>query len=58
MPRVKVNLYRKDLDAPRLVNPAATAAWYPAEWVSVSSLEGYRQALESFLTQVPERLGE
>jgi succinyl-diaminopimelate desuccinylase len=30
----------------------------PAEWVSVSSLEAYRQALEAFLTQVPERLGE
>jgi succinyl-diaminopimelate desuccinylase len=30
----------------------------PAEWVSVSSLEGYRQALESFLLTIPERLGE
>jgi succinyl-diaminopimelate desuccinylase len=30
----------------------------PAEWVSVSSLEGYRQALESFLRTIPERLGE
>ena len=30
----------------------------PAEWVSVSSLEGYRQALESFLRAVPERLRE
>jgi succinyl-diaminopimelate desuccinylase len=30
----------------------------PAEWVSVSSLEGYRQALESFLRAIPERLGE
>ena len=30
----------------------------PAEWVSVSSLEGYRQALESFLRSIPERLGE
>ena len=28
----------------------------PAEWVSVSSLEGYRQALESFLRAIPERL--
>jgi succinyl-diaminopimelate desuccinylase len=27
----------------------------PAEWVSVSSLEGYRQALESFLRAIPER---
>jgi len=30
----------------------------PAEWVSVSSLEGYRQALESFLRAIPERLNE
>jgi succinyl-diaminopimelate desuccinylase len=30
----------------------------PAEWVSVSSLEGYRQALESFLRAIPERLDE
>jgi succinyl-diaminopimelate desuccinylase len=30
----------------------------PAEWVSVSSLEGYRQALDSFLRAIPERLGE
>ena len=30
----------------------------PAEWVSISSLEGYRQALESFLRAIPERLGE
>jgi succinyl-diaminopimelate desuccinylase len=30
----------------------------PAEWVSISSLEGYRQALESFLLTLPERLGE
>ena len=30
----------------------------PEEWVSVSSLEGYRQALESFLRAIPERLGE
>jgi succinyl-diaminopimelate desuccinylase len=30
----------------------------PAEWVSVSSLEGYRQALESFLHAIPERLDE
>ncbi len=30
----------------------------PAEWVSVSSLEGYRQALESFLRAIPERLSE
>jgi succinyl-diaminopimelate desuccinylase len=30
----------------------------PAEWVSVSSLEGYRQALESFLRAIPEHPGE
>jgi succinyl-diaminopimelate desuccinylase len=30
----------------------------PQEWVSVSSLEGYRQALESFLRAIPEQLGE
>jgi succinyl-diaminopimelate desuccinylase len=30
----------------------------PAEWVSVSSLEGYRQALESFLLAISEQLGE
>ena len=30
----------------------------PEEWVSVSSLETYRQALESFLRAIPERLGD
>jgi succinyl-diaminopimelate desuccinylase len=30
----------------------------PGEWVSVSSLETYRQALESFLRSVPDRLDE
>jgi succinyl-diaminopimelate desuccinylase len=30
----------------------------PAEWVSVSGLETYRQALESFLTAIPGRAGE
>lgn len=30
----------------------------PEEWVSVSSLEAYRQALESFLRSIPERLDE
>jgi len=30
----------------------------PAEWVSVSSLEAYRQALESFLRAIPDRLDE
>jgi succinyl-diaminopimelate desuccinylase len=30
----------------------------PAEWVSVTSLETYRQALESFLLAIPDRLDE
>jgi succinyl-diaminopimelate desuccinylase len=30
----------------------------PAEWVSVSSLQTYRQALESFLRSIPERLDD
>jgi succinyl-diaminopimelate desuccinylase len=30
----------------------------PEEWVSVSSLETYRQALESFLRAIPDRLGD
>jgi succinyl-diaminopimelate desuccinylase len=30
----------------------------PAEWVSVSSLETYRQALESFLRAIPDRLDD
>ena len=30
----------------------------PAEWVSVSSLETYRQALESFLRSIPDRLDD
>jgi succinyl-diaminopimelate desuccinylase len=30
----------------------------PAEWVSVSSLQTYRQALESFLRAIPDRLDE
>jgi succinyl-diaminopimelate desuccinylase len=30
----------------------------PEEWVSVSSLETYRQALESFLRSIPDRLDE
>jgi succinyl-diaminopimelate desuccinylase len=30
----------------------------PAEWVSVSSLETYRQALESFLRAIPDRLND
>jgi succinyl-diaminopimelate desuccinylase len=30
----------------------------PAEWVSVSSLETYRQALDSFLRAIPERLDD
>ncbi|HVO53450.1 MAG TPA: M20/M25/M40 family metallo-hydrolase [Solirubrobacterales bacterium] len=30
----------------------------PEEWVSVSSLQSYRQALESFLRAIPDRLGD
>ncbi len=30
----------------------------PAEWVSISSLEAYRQSLQSFLLAVPDRLGD
>jgi succinyl-diaminopimelate desuccinylase len=30
----------------------------PEEWVSVSSLETYRQALESFLRSIPDRLAD
>lgn len=30
----------------------------PGEWVSVSSLETYRQALESFLRSIPDRLDD
>src|SRR6476646_10306145 len=30
----------------------------PGEWVSVSSLEAYRQALESFLRSIPDRLDD
>jgi succinyl-diaminopimelate desuccinylase len=30
----------------------------PAEWVSLSSLETYRQALESFLRAIPDRLDD
>ncbi|HEX5526956.1 MAG TPA: M20/M25/M40 family metallo-hydrolase, partial [Solirubrobacterales bacterium] len=30
----------------------------PAEWVSVSSLQTYRQALESFLRAIPDRLDD
>ena len=30
----------------------------PEEWVSVSSLETYRQALDSFLRAIPSRLGD
>jgi len=28
----------------------------PAEWVSVASLQAYRQTLESFLRGIPDRL--
>src|SRR4051794_13259465 len=30
----------------------------PGEWVSVSSLEGYRQALDSFLRAIPDQLDD
>jgi succinyl-diaminopimelate desuccinylase len=30
----------------------------PGEWVSISSLEAYRQSLHAFLLAVPERLGD
>ena len=30
----------------------------PEEWVSISSLETYRQALDSFLQAIPGRLGD
>ena len=30
----------------------------PEEWVSISSLETYRQALESFLRAIPDRLAD
>jgi succinyl-diaminopimelate desuccinylase len=30
----------------------------PEEWVSVSSLEAYRQALDSFLRAIPGRLDD
>ena len=30
----------------------------PGEWVSISSLETYRQALESFLRAIPNRLSD
>jgi len=30
--------YRHGADAPRLVNPAATAAWYPTDWLSLEAV--------------------
>jgi succinyl-diaminopimelate desuccinylase len=30
----------------------------PREWVSISSLQSYRQALEAFLRALPERLDD
>jgi succinyl-diaminopimelate desuccinylase len=36
--------------------PVGSGHHGPAEWVSISSLEAYRQALESFLRAIPERL--
>jgi succinyl-diaminopimelate desuccinylase len=38
--------------------PAGAGHHGPEEWVSVSSLITYRQALESFLLSVPDRLGD
>ena len=38
--------------------PVGSGHHGPAEWVSVSSLETYRQALESFLRAIPGRLGD
>ena len=37
--------------------PAGEGHHGPAEWVSISSLQAYRQALEAFLRAIPERLG-
>jgi succinyl-diaminopimelate desuccinylase len=30
----------------------------PEEWVSIASLESYRQALDSFLRAIPDRLDD
>jgi len=38
--------------------PVGSGHHGPEEWVSISSLETYRQALESFLRTVPGRLGD
>jgi succinyl-diaminopimelate desuccinylase len=38
--------------------PVGSGHHGPAEWVSVSSLETYRQALDSFLRAIPGRLGD
>jgi len=38
--------------------PVGSGHHGPAEWVSVSSLETYRQALDSFLRSIPGRLGD
>jgi succinyl-diaminopimelate desuccinylase len=36
--------------------PAGEGHHGPAEWVSVASLETYRQTLDSFLRALPDRL--
>jgi succinyl-diaminopimelate desuccinylase len=38
--------------------PVGAGQHGPAEWVLVSSLEGCRKPLGTFLTALPERLGE
>ena len=58
--RARRRLRRRQLPAGRgaggRVRPGRRRPSRPAEWVSISSLEGYRQALESFLRALPERL--
>ena len=38
--------------------PAGEGHHGPEEWVSISSLEGYRQTLDAFLRAIPDRLGD
>ncbi len=38
--------------------PAGEGHHGPEEWVSISSLEGYRQTLYAFLRAIPDRLGD
>ena len=40
------------------VGPVGAGHHGPGEWVSVSSLETYWQALESFLRAIPDRLDD